>query len=163
MSRKIKLTPGLYWFYGFCRDNKGEDERFYKMFEDLSLNNGSKWSYGTGKGEGHGIFYFHVNPDDSYSLVEWVSPLNTVQVRSIVGTGIQLDFECPGYVLANNQTSHSGLVQFKAGITECDETCIFYYCCDGERDSSFNPSNYFLKCSEYKLNKEDIEWPREKG
>lgn len=43
-----------------------------------------------------------------------------------------------------------------SGKTECDETCIFFGSCDGERGSFFNPSTRLFPCDEYDLNKNTI-------
>lgn len=42
------------------------------------------------------------------------------------------------------------------GETRCDETCIFFGSCDGERGSFFNPSTRLFPCDEYNLNKDSI-------
>lgn len=42
------------------------------------------------------------------------------------------------------------------GETRCDDTCIFFGSCDGERGSFFNPSTRLFPCDEYNLNKDSI-------
>lgn len=42
------------------------------------------------------------------------------------------------------------------GETSCDDTCIFFGSCDGERGSFFNPSTRLFPCDEYNLNKDSI-------
>lgn len=47
-------------------------------------------------------------------------------------------------------------VEVLPGETRCDDTCIFFGSCDGERGSFFNPSTRLFPCDEYNLNKDSI-------
>ena len=40
-----------------------------------------------------------------------------------------------------------------AGKTNCDDSCLFYHCCDGEVGSEFNPSSKNIPCNKFNLNK----------
>jgi hypothetical protein len=42
------------------------------------------------------------------------------------------------------------------GKTTCDDSCLFYHCCDGEVGSEFNPSSKNIPCNKFNLNKNEI-------
>lgn len=148
----IKLTPGYYWFHGYSLDNSHDEKKFNKMLDSLGIRR-DRWRFGTGSGEGSSIYHFFIDSRGILSDVLWVSSTDLEKIENIKNTSIQLDYR-------NFDIDYSKcgkIIELERGKTKCDETCIFYLYCDGERESSFNPSNAVGNCSEYILNKNEVQ------
>lgn len=148
---EINLEPGNYWFYGYDND-ESEKAKFYQFLECLKetyLVDYRGFGFCTGHYEDSGIFYF--------TLQEKLTPTTLFWCSKYTGGGDSL-FE-------NIKNSHSRIcwedrlfeekyssfLKISKGITECSEKCIFYYMCDGNRESPLNPSSILpgVSCQKY--------------
>ena len=152
MSKNDK-NPRGFWFYG----PKKEDDVTEAMIMDFlyrrfNVLNTKGWLFYYDSGS----IYF-VQPQSSY--LEWTRngyPDFKVVQESLPHYDIIDEIKIELGLEEENTDDLSVLIS--PGVTKCDETCIFYQFCDGERDSIYNPSynSKTFPCTKYKLNSYDI-------
>ena len=149
----VNLKPGKYWFFGHNENANLEEIRsFYEFLDQLPLQYGGM-SFDTGSTEktATGLFYFEIElfPDETPELV-WLSSMYDIDYHKVL--------KDPDYVFLSPANLidyvYSISLQFDAEITECNETCVFYWFCDRNRKSDFNPSiSLGISCEKFCLNK----------
>ena len=157
MIDMLNLNPGKYWFFGFGRSADEVEEKMFNSFlRSLPLNN-VVYNFRTGsiKSEAIGLYYFEVVPDKPSYRLEWVSKY--ARDQKDLYEKIITD---PTYVQLshlngeNHDHNASTLIYYENEETPCNETCVFYWFCDRNRTSQFNPSvSMGLPCSVYKHSK----------
>lgn len=147
-----KNQSGL-WFYG-PKQNIEEFKKYLKEHFDLEVTDYYLYF------DSEEIYY--ANPGEFH--VEWTKKgssdydaakgLPYVDINSLVING--------GEVKTVEEDSKLDEEMFELvlspGTTLCNETCIFYQFCDGERGSIYNPSynSRTFPCNKYKLNSYEI-------
>ena len=147
----IKLKPGKYWFFGFCENSYETDEPMFKEFlNKIGLQPlGYDYSCGDSVENAIGLFWFEIK-DTYYSskdiFPQWCSKGEKLYLEIICDLSwTQLSFkekEYNNFIVTRMNDEFLTLpfkFMVKPGFTKCDENCIFYWNCDGERESPLNP------------------------
>lgn len=162
MNKRCNLPDGTYWFYGYPPKDKSKKVGFEDFLTDL---------FGP-----HSINYFYYDTGDETDptniLGLFTIELKNGQVISKHWVSIAFDGEdrfeeikknypqlsmyssSKNNYLVNSGRGDKVTLTFTSGVTECNESCIFWMICDGDRDSNLNPSQVLLSCKEFILNKE---------
>ena len=166
MNKKCNLEDGVYWFYGYPSNDNEAALRFSEFLNNVlgvGLNYGYVYDTGdeTNPSEIAGIFklyIFYGRPE----RLEWIS-------KSLDNRGfLSVRKSCPQLSMyegvENNylvdfssltKEPREGVISFsfRPGVTDCNESCLFWKICCEDPDSTFNPSLVFLDCRKYILNK----------
>lgn len=146
-----KNQSGL-WFYGPKRNIEEFKKYLKKNFNldvEYSLYFDSEEIYYANPGE----FYVEWTKKGLSDFDEAKNHLPYIDLNSLLSEG---------EVETVEENSESDEEKFELilspGITLCNETCIFYRFCDGERGSIYNPSHNSgtFPCNKYKLNSYEI-------
>ena len=164
MNKRYNLPDGTYWFYGYPSKDKSKKIGFENFLNDL---------FGP-----HSINYFYYDTGDETDptniLGLFTIELKNGQVVSKHWVSIAFDgkerFEeikknypqlsmyssSKNSYLVNSERGNKVTLTFTftSGVTECNESCLFWTICDGDQDSNLNPSQILLSCKEFILNKE---------
>jgi hypothetical protein len=156
MSKNDKNPQG-FWFYG-PKKEEGVTEGMIVdfLYRKFNVLNNRGW-----------VFYYDseciyfVRPQSSY--LDWTrsSYLDFKEIKESLPHYDVIDeikAELCGESLEEENDDPAVPILITPGITKCDETCIFYQFCDGERESIYNPSynSKTFPCTKYKLNRYDI-------
>ena len=150
MSKKLNLNPGNYYFYGI--DDESNDrvvrmERFQNNFLNRlpkTLKVGWCWETGSTDKNALGLFYFSYNGIDPIDI-EWCSRWsNHVKYSEITSSQNWTNLNSNKYTVVDDISELNNIetninIKITTGETKCDENCIFYWSCSGDKDS-FNPS-----------------------
>ena len=149
---KLILEPGNYWFFGLppSSTNKEVLEFEENFIERLPVHNkfGWGWRVGNTLRSASGVFTFKIeNPDEFSATLFW--DCNVEEVRR---THRFIDHEG---ILESDKIETTKRIILECKKTTCNESCVFYWSCDGDRNSMVNPSNSLgLPCEYYCYNKE---------
>ena len=157
MSNNDK-NPRGFWFYG----PKKEDRITEAMIEDFLFR-----KFNVYNGKGWTFYYnseciYYVQPLSSYlewtksSYPDFKESKKSLPYYDVIG---EIKAELYGKSLEEMSDDDPDVpILITPGITRCDETCIFYQFCDGERESIYNPSynSKTFPCTKYNLNRYDI-------
>lgn len=174
MSKRINLPRGKYWFYGYPDISKIEE--FKKFLDEIcgGCSNSIKKGYVYQTGDETdlngvcGVFLGNVGDNGYVYEINWISKnFSPRQFNDVVTQYPRLSmYSVPenNYLIDVNKkidNSKKVVLEFSPGVTKCDETCIFWMICDGERESNLNPSQLLLNCNQYILNRGKYEKSRE--
>ena len=156
MSNKqtIVLPPGKYWFFGLPKNSTNEEvKKFEENFiHKLPIDDVYRWGWRVGDTleTAGGVFTFEiVDPRKFATTLFW-----NRDVKGIAETFTNIDHKGITESEKSETTRKVVLVNKK---TVCNNSCIFYWACDGERESPVNPSNSLgLPCEIYCYNDNNI-------
>ena len=174
MSRKCNLEDGVYWFYGYPTFNNNEAALKFSEFLDNILGKGNYFGYTYETGDETdpsciiGIFKLCISCGRPERL-SWISKsIDILEFNSIRKICPQLsmyeDVENNYLVdFKGSLINEPGVINFsfRPGVTDCNESCLFWKICCEDPDSIFNPSLVFLDCKKYVLNKGKYERRRD--
>ena len=156
MSKILKLKPGVYWFFGYDNDKiKPKDKILFSNFLNSLPIKDVYFDFRTGDTvlNARGLFYFKVDPRYSRSELHWVNKDKGTDFTSIIDNPTHVRLY-PLHPKGLPDSLQSANVSFEPGKTRCNETCTFYWFCDRERNSEFNPTIAMgLPCEKFKHNK----------
>ena len=148
---EIKLKPGNYWFYGYDDKEaaqKAKFNRFLKCLKETYLIDDRGYGFCTGHYTNSGIFHFTLQEKLIPTQLVWSSSLSSgdSSVKAIKKSHSRIRWEDPFF-----EEEHNSFLKIPKGITECSEKCVFYYMCDGNRESPLNPSSILpgVSCQNY--------------
>lgn len=175
MSKKCNLEDGVYWFYGYPFNDNDAALKFSKFLKDiLGVDLDFGYTYDTGDETNPsdiiGIFKLYISCGRPERLI-WISKsMNNLEFHNVRKSCPQLSMYegVENNYLVDSKSSlikESGAAisfSFRSGVTDCNESCLFWKICCEDPDSSFNPSLVFLDCRKYVLNKGKYERRRNK-
>lgn len=166
MSKRINLSRGRYWFYGYPDIRK--EEEFFEFLDEIcggrsdSIRRGYTFLTGdeTDLNRVSGVFVGRVGDNGYIYEIKWISKnYSAKSFNDIITQYPRLSmYSVPenNYLIDVNKkidNSKEVVLIFSPGITKCDESCMFWMICDGKRESNLNPSQLLLNCNQYILNK----------
>ena len=166
MSNKLIFEPGKYWFLGYNeKEEEIESPKFRDFLNKLNIYNvGYDYSCEDNVEEALGIFWFTVKEDHLLDKVHlnWAASSEEM-FKNITSNPVewtQLSYKAPEedmFIVKFEKLPFNFIVS--PGYTECGENCIFYWNCDGNRDSSINPVKALhsrMSCDTHDFSKNSI-------
>ncbi len=152
MNKKLNLKPGNYYFYGIDDSEEFNDqviklERFRDNFLNrLPVQINSDWCWRTGSTNENalGLFYFSYNGIDPIDIgwcSKWSEP---TKYCNIISSQDWTMLNPNKYIMVDDINELNNIetninIKITVGETKCNENCIFYWSCSGDKES-FNPS-----------------------
>lgn len=162
MVKKLDLKPGRYWFYGCPSGKYSLIQREFEDFLDYLPIGNTNYMFDCGDQPDEnliGIFYFDIDPSsglsrptlDYYSVM--INGLEGFRKKFLDNPDcIQLSYksEVKDSFICNPEDIREKVLQYNVklipGKTRCSESCMFYWACNGDQDSSLpNPSECLIK------------------
>lgn len=154
-NKTIELKPGNYWFFGLDIESTPEQTSLYinEFIDRLPIKNkhGWCWKVGNTLNTVHGVFSFRISRFQSKAEnITWERDIDFVSKNYTF-----IDYN--QYININTNKTNFLSLNIETNPTACNESCAFYWSCDGDRKSVVNPSVALgLPCEYYCFNKNKL-------
>lgn len=163
---KLLFEPGNYWFLGYNeKDQEIEYPKFKYFLDKLNIyNSGYDYACEDTVENALGIFWFTVKEDHRLEMVHLNWAAKSDRLFKVITSDplgwTQLSYKVPeedGFIIIPENSPIN--ITVSSGYTECGENCIFYWNCDGDRNSSTNPVKALysrISCDTHDFSKNSI-------
>ena len=153
----INLKPGNYWFFGIDSESTKEQTLLYinEFIKSLPVKNtqGWMWKVGNTLNAVSGVFSFTIPRFQSKAEhLNWERNVDFVSKNYTF-----IDYN--QYISIDTNKTNFLSLNIETNPTACNESCVFYWSCDGDRKSVVNPSVALgLPCENYCFNKNKLKY-----